>query len=91
MVLAWDITTQLAVASGLIALRDAGIPLTPVEQIGKGGLRLITNWQVPQIQRDRTGIVFASCFPGLQMAMKHAKQDGDEERVVLIDASYSKP
>ena len=78
VVLAWDITTQLAVASGLIALRDAGIPLTPVEQIGKGGLRLITNWQVPQIQRDRTGIVFASCFPGLQMAMKHAKQDGDD-------------
>ena len=52
VVLAWDITTQLAVASGLIALRDAGIPLTPVEQIGKGGLRLITNWQVPQIQRE---------------------------------------
>ena len=78
VVLAWDITTQLAVASGLLALRDAGIPLTPVEQVGKGGLRLITNWEVPQIQRDRTGIVFASCFPGLQMAMKHAKQNGDD-------------
>ena len=78
VVLAWDITTQLAVASGLLALRDAGIPLTPVEQTGKGGLRLITNWEVPQIQRDRTGIVFASCFPGLQMAMKHAKQNGDD-------------
>ena len=78
VVMAWDITTQLAVASGLLALRDAGIPLTPVEQIGKGGLRLITNWQVPQVQRDRTGIVFASCFPGLQMAMKHAKNNGDD-------------
>ena len=78
VVMAWDITTQLAVASGLLALRDAGIPLTPVEQVGKGGLRLITNWQVPQIQRDRTGIVFASCFPGLQMAMKHAKNNGDD-------------
>ena len=33
-------------ASGLLALRDAGIPLTPEEQIGKGGLRLIRNWQV---------------------------------------------
>ena len=78
VVLAWDITTQLAVAAGLLALRDAGIPLTPVEQTGKGGLRLITNWQVPKIQRDRTGIVFASCFPGLQMAMKHAKRNGDD-------------
>ena len=78
VVLAWDITTQLAVASGLLALRDAAIPLTPVEQIGKGGLRLIRNWQVPQHHRERTGIVFASCFPGLQMAMKHAKSDGDD-------------
>ena len=78
VVLAWDITTQLAVAAGLLALRDAAIPLTPVEQIGKGGLRLIRNWQVPQIHRERTGIVFASCFPGLQMAMKHAKSNGDD-------------
>ena len=78
VVMAWDVTTQLAMAAGLLALRDAGIPLTPVEQIGKGGLRLITNWQVPQIQRDRTGVVFASCFPGLQMAMKHAKNNGDD-------------
>ena len=78
MVLAWDITTQLAMASGLLALRDAGIPLTPEEQTGKGGLRLIRNWQVPSVHRDRTGIVFASCFSGLQMAMKHAKSDGDD-------------
>ena len=78
VVMAWDITTQLSVAAGLLALRDAGIPLTPVEQTGKGGLRLITNWQVPQVQRDRTGIIFASCFPGLQMAMKHAKNNGDD-------------
>ena len=77
-IIAWDISTQLAVAAGLLALRDAGIPLTPVEQVGKGGLRLIRNWQVPQIQRERTGIVFSSCFPGLQMASKHAKTDGDD-------------
>ena len=78
MVMAWDITTQLAMASGLLALRDAGIPLTPEEQTGKGGLRLIRNWQIPNRHRDRTGIVFASCFSGLQMAMKHAKNDGDD-------------
>jgi len=78
VVLAWDITTQLAVAAGLLALRDAAIPLTPVEQIGKGGLRLIRNWEVPQHHRERTGIVFASCFPGLQMAMKHANNNGDD-------------
>ena len=75
---AWDITTQLACAAGLIALRDAGIPLTPVEQVGKGGLRLIRSWQMPSAYRDRTGIVFASCFAGLQMSAKHAKQNGDD-------------
>ena len=78
VILAWDITTQLGMAAGLLALRDAAIPLTPVEQIGKGGLRLIRNWQVPQHTRDRTGIVFASCFPGFQMALKHAKNNGDD-------------
>jgi 3-oxoacyl-(acyl-carrier-protein) synthase len=75
---AWDITTQLACAAGLIALKDAGIPLTPVEQVGKGGLRLIRSWQMPSAYRDRTGIVFASCFAGHQMAAKHAKMNGDD-------------
>ena len=78
VILAWDINTQLAVAAGLLALKDAGIPLTPVEQVGKGGLRLITNWQVPQIQRERTGIIFASCFPGIQSTLKHARTNGDD-------------
>jgi acyl transferase domain-containing protein/acyl carrier protein len=75
---AWDITTQLACAAGLIALRDAGIPLSPVEQVGKGGLRLIRSWQMPSTYRDRTGIVFASCFAGHQMAARHAKVDGED-------------
>ena len=75
---AWDVTTQLACAAGLIALKDAGIPLTPVEQVGKGGLRLIRSWQMPSEYRDRTGIVFSSCFAGHQMASKHAKTNGDD-------------
>ena len=32
----------------------------------------------PQIQRERTGIVFASCFPGIQSALKHTKTNGDD-------------
>jgi len=75
---AWDIATQLACAAGLIALKDAGIPLSPVEQVGKGGLRLIRSWQMPSAYRDRTGIVFASCFAGHQMAAHHAKVNGDD-------------
>ena len=75
---AWDIATQLSCAAGLIALKDAGIPLTPVEQVGKGGLRLIRSWQMPSAYRERTGIVFASCFAGHQMAARHAKVNGDD-------------
>ena len=76
---AWDITTQLACASGLLALRDAGIPLTPVEQVGKGGLRLIRSWEIPSIYRDRTGVIFSSCFPGLQQAFSMAGKNGADE------------
>ncbi|MBT7938723.1 MAG: acyltransferase domain-containing protein, partial [Euryarchaeota archaeon] len=74
----WDITTQLATAAGLLALRDAGIPLTPVEKIGKGGLRLITNWKVPSVYRDNTGIIFASCFPGSANTARHSMNNGDD-------------
>jgi 3-oxoacyl-(acyl-carrier-protein) synthase len=76
---AWDISTQLACAAGLLALRDAGIPLTPVEQVGKGGLRLIRSWEVPSAYRDRTGVIFSSCFSGHQMAAMHAKNQGADE------------
>ena len=76
---AWDITTQLACAAGLLALRDAGIPLTPVEQVGKGGLRLIRSWEIPSIYRDRTGVIFSSCFPGLQQAFAIAGKNGADE------------
>jgi len=78
VVKAWDISTQLAVASGLLALRDAAIPLTPVEKVGKGGLRLITNWQIPSVYRDTTGVVFASCFPGIAKMAEKVKSDGDD-------------
>ena len=76
---AWDISTQLACAAGLLALRDAGIPLTPVEQVGKGGLRLIRSWEIPSEYRDRTGVIFSSCFSGHQMAAMHAKNQGADE------------
>ena len=78
IVRAWDITTQLATAAGLIAMRDAGIPLTPVEQVGKGGLRLIRSWEIPSVYRERTGVVFSSCFPGMSQMAEHAKNNGDD-------------
>ena len=76
---AMDITTSLAVAAGLEALKDAGLPLVAVEQINKAGKRLIQNWHLPESERDRTGVIFASCFPGIEQAMLHAQKNGADE------------
>jgi len=76
---AMDIATSLAIAAGLEALKDAGLPLVAVEQVNKAGKRLIQNWHLPKGEQGRTGVVFASCFPGLDMAMRHARNDGADE------------
>ena len=76
---AMDITTSLAVAAGLEALKDAGLPLVAVEQINKAGKRLIQNWHLPESERDCTGVIFASCFPGIEQAMLHAQRNGADE------------
>ena len=76
---AMDITTSLAIAAGLEALKDAGLPLVAVEQINKAGKRLVQHWHLPESERDRTGVIFASCFPGIEQAMMHAQKNGADE------------
>ncbi len=59
-----DKTFQYAIAAGLEALRDAGIPLVRTYlQTSQGG-HLPKEWKLPESLRDETGIVFASAFPG---------------------------
>jgi malonyl CoA-acyl carrier protein transacylase len=59
-----DRTFQYAIAAGLEALRDAGIPLQRTYlQTSQGG-HLPKDWKLPEPLRDGTGIVFASAFPG---------------------------
>jgi len=79
IVAAMDISTTLAFAAGLESLKDAGLPLFPVEQVNKAGKRLIQKWHLHDSVRDRTGVIFASCFPGLNMAMRHARNNGADE------------
>ncbi|MEE2748171.1 MAG: beta-ketoacyl synthase N-terminal-like domain-containing protein, partial [Candidatus Thermoplasmatota archaeon] len=76
---AMDIATTLAIAAGLEALKDAGLPLVAVEQINKAGKRLIQQWHLPESERDRTGVVFASCFSGVNQLMRHARNNGADE------------
>ncbi|MBN8636609.1 MAG: SDR family NAD(P)-dependent oxidoreductase [Anaerolineae bacterium] len=61
---ALDITTQLAMAAGLDALREAGIPLVQTYRKTTTGKYLPDRWVLPASLRDETGVIFASAFPG---------------------------
>jgi malonyl CoA-acyl carrier protein transacylase/NADP-dependent 3-hydroxy acid dehydrogenase YdfG/acyl carrier protein len=56
--------TQLAIGAGIDALRDAGIPLVQHYRTTSVGTHLPDRWMLPDELRDRTGIIFASAFPG---------------------------
>ena len=64
-VAALDRNTQLAIAVGLDALRDAGIPLAMRYKTTSKGTQLPDRWMLPEALRDDTGVIFASAFPGL--------------------------
>ncbi|MFZ0546262.1 MAG: SDR family NAD(P)-dependent oxidoreductase [Candidatus Promineifilaceae bacterium] len=64
LVEALDITTQFAMAAGLDALREAGIPLVMTYKKTTTGKYLPLEWKLPLALRDETGVIFASAFPG---------------------------
>ncbi len=59
-----DISTQLAIAAGIEALRDAGIPLVMAYKQTSTGSYLPDRWKLPEALADETGVIFASAFPG---------------------------
>ncbi|KAA3610668.1 MAG: SDR family NAD(P)-dependent oxidoreductase [Calditrichaeota bacterium] len=61
---ALDTVTALAIAAGVDALRDAGIPLVMRYKTTTKGTKLPDRWGLPNQLRDDTGIIFASAFPG---------------------------
>jgi acyl transferase domain-containing protein/NAD(P)-dependent dehydrogenase (short-subunit alcohol dehydrogenase family)/acyl carrier protein len=61
---ALDRATQLAIAVGIDALRDAGIPLVMRYKTTSKGTQLPDKWALPDSLRDDTGVIFASAFPG---------------------------
>lgn len=56
-----DIAAQLAVASGLEALKDAGLL--------SGQSNDPDEWKLPERYRDSTGVVYASSFPAMDAAV----------------------
>ena len=59
-----DRVTQLAIAAGLDALRDAGIPLVMHYKTTSKGTLLPERWGLPDAMRDDTGVIFGAGFPG---------------------------
>ncbi|HWG91018.1 MAG TPA: beta-ketoacyl synthase N-terminal-like domain-containing protein, partial [Candidatus Thermoplasmatota archaeon] len=60
-----DTTFKLAIAAGLDALRDAGIPLVREEVVTTTGRTLPGQWVLPKALQNETGVIFASAFPGI--------------------------
>jgi acyl transferase domain-containing protein/acyl carrier protein/NAD(P)-dependent dehydrogenase (short-subunit alcohol dehydrogenase family) len=78
---ALDIVTQLAMAAGIDALRDAGIPLVMRYKTTTKGTQLPERWGLPDALRDDTGVIFASAFPGYDaFADEMARYYADHER-----------
>ncbi|HUI85302.1 MAG TPA: SDR family NAD(P)-dependent oxidoreductase [Candidatus Binatia bacterium] len=63
-VAALDRVTCLAIASGIDAMRDAGIPLVMRYKTTTKGTQLPDRWGLPEALRDDTGVIFGSAFPG---------------------------
>ena len=61
---ALDRVTRLAIAAGIDALRDAGIPLVMRYKTTSKGTQLPERWGLPDAMRDDTGVIFGSAFPG---------------------------
>ncbi|HUB33837.1 MAG TPA: SDR family NAD(P)-dependent oxidoreductase, partial [Bryobacteraceae bacterium] len=73
-VAALDRCTKLAIAAGLDALRDAGIPLVMRYKSTSKGTRLPERWGLPEQLRDSTGVIFASVFPGYDAFAEEAER-----------------
>ena len=84
LVEALDVTTQLAIAAGLDALREAGIPLVQRWRKTTTGKYLPDRWLLPEPLRDETGVIFASAFPGYdRFAEENRRYYENEARLAL--------
>ncbi|MEI7772832.1 MAG: acyltransferase domain-containing protein, partial [Chloroflexales bacterium] len=83
---ALDRTTQLAMAAGLDALREAGLPLVQTYRLTSKGTHLPDRWMLPESLRDETGVIFASAFPGMdRMADELERYHAFENRQAQLE------
>ena len=75
---ALDITSQLAIAAGYEALRDAGVPLVRTFRRTTSGRTVHTGWALPESWRDDTAVLLASAFPGYDNLVQKLRNNGDD-------------
>lgn len=75
---ALDITSQLAIAAGYEALRDAGVPLVRTFRRTTSGRTVHTGWALPESWRDDTAVLLASAFPGYDNLVQKLRSNGDD-------------
>ncbi len=78
---AMDVSSRLAVAAGILALKDAGIPLVRTYKTATTGSKIPTGWQLPAALKDETGVIFATAYPSLDsMASEVSRHLADKFR-----------
>ncbi|MEI6777796.1 MAG: beta-ketoacyl synthase N-terminal-like domain-containing protein, partial [Chloroflexales bacterium] len=83
---ALDRTTQMAIAAGLDALCEAGLPLVQTYRRTSRGTDLPDRWMLPESLRDETGVIFASAFPGMdRMTDELERYHAFENRQAQLD------
>ncbi len=94
---ALDTASRLAIAAGVDALRDAGLPLVRKYRKTSTGRQLPDRWALPESLAKRTGVIFASAFPGVdklidevsrQTASSHAGRTAEELRALLTSLAF---
>ena len=90
---AFDVTTSLAIAAGVEALRDAGIPLVRHYRRTTTGSYLPDRWLLPRAFADDTGVIFASAFPGYNRFAEDLERYHQDrlKRAVVAELSRNRP
>jgi malonyl CoA-acyl carrier protein transacylase len=81
----YDVSMSLAVAAGIEALKDAGIPLVMQYKKASTGTKMIPDgFALPKEMQDDTGVIITSLFPNSETLI-------NEMEKYLYDRLYLKP
>ncbi|MDO8803009.1 MAG: acyltransferase domain-containing protein, partial [Elusimicrobiota bacterium] len=67
---ALDTTFKMAIGAGVLALKDAGLPLIHQYKKTTTGSYLPEKWALPEPLASETGVIFASAFPVTESMIK---------------------